>query len=317
MELGLILPNSGELGTPEAIARISERAEACGLAALWTADHLAPPLHSSEKYPYAPGREIRLDPDHPFVEPLIALAYSAARTQKIALGVSVYLSALRHPIVCAKLLASLDHLAPGRVRLGVGAGWIREEYEQFGIAWAERGAVLDEHIQALRALWNEPRPQFRGRFYRFDEIGFRPQPKPGAIPILIGGNGEAALRRAARLGDGWHPIDLSATEFRAGVSRLDALCAQAGRARHEIHLSMRCSMRLCERPIAAGEWRTPLTGTREELIAELRALEAAGLDHAALWPTPPRLDLAGYLGQIDWIARELAPIFPIASGSRS
>lgn len=318
MELGVILPNSGALATPDAIARIAERAEACGLDALWTSDHLCVPISSSENYPYAGDRRIQLDPDHGFVEPLIALSFAAARTQRIRLGVSVYLAALRHPLVCAKLLASLDQLAPGRVRLGVGAGWIPEEYALLGIAWHERGAVLDEHIQCLRALWSEARPVFRGRYYRVEGIGFEPKPAGGRIPILIGGNGTAALRRSARLGDGWHPIDMPAARLATALEQLDALCAARGRPRREIQLSMRCSLRITRRPLAEGEWPAPLHGTLDHVVGELQAYQRLGMDHAALWPVAREEgDLAGYLSRIEWIARELRPLLPRTTGSRS
>jgi probable F420-dependent oxidoreductase len=306
MELGVILPNAGPLANRDALLRIAERAEALGFDALWTADHLAIPA-AELRYPYALERGVSLSPDYPILEPLIALAAVAARTDRIRLGVSVYLAALRHPLVCAKLVASLDQLARGRVLLGVGAGWIRREYELLGVPWAQRGAVLDEHLACLRELFRADRPAFAGRFYALDGIGFEPKPAGRAVPIWIGGNGAAALRRAARLGDGWHPIDLSAAELERGLAELDEHLAEHGRDRAQLVISMRCSLRVGEPAAARAPRPYPLAGTLAEVIGELRALQRAGLQHAALWPPARGDDLADYLASLERIAREIRP----------
>jgi probable F420-dependent oxidoreductase len=307
MELGIVVPNSGRLATAQAIYRIAEHAEALGFAAVWTADHLVLPVATSASYPYTRARGVSLDPDWPFLEPLVALAAIAARTRRIGLGVSVYLAALRHPIVTAKLVASLDQLSGGRVLLGVGAGWIPEEYAALGIGWSERGRVLDEHLECLRALWTAERPAHAGPRYAFEGIGFAPKPVRGRVPIWIGGNSRPALRRAARLGDGWHAIDLGPAELRPRLAELDALCARHGRRRDELVVSMRAQISLTERPVPRAERPGPLCGPLDEVVADLRELRTLGVGHLALWPSAREIDLDTTLARMDEIATRIAP----------
>src|SRR5262245_58816219 len=307
MELGIVVPNTGRLASAEAIYRIAEHAEALGFAAVWTADHLVLPVETTASYPYTRERGLALDPDWPFLEPLVVLAGIAARTRRIRLGVSVYLAALRHPIVTAKLVASLDQLSGGRVLLGVGAGWLPEEYAALGIGWSERGRALDEQIEALRALWREARPAHAGPRWPFAGIGFAPKPVRGSVPIWVGGNSRAALRRAARLGDGWHAIDLGPDELRRRLGELDALCAQHGRRRDEIVVSMRAQIAILPRPLAPAERPGPLCGTLDEVHAALRELRAQGVGHLALWPSAREIDADATLARMDEIAERIAP----------
>jgi len=307
MELGIVVPNAGRLATADALYRIAEHAEALGFAAVWTADHLALPVSTEASYPYARERGLSLDPEWPFLEPLVALAGIAARTRRIGLGVSVYLAALRHPIVTAKLVASLDQLSAGRVLLGVGAGWLPEEYAALGIGWSERGRALDEQIGCLRALWGQARPAHAGPRWPFAGIGFAPKPVRGSVPIWVGGNSLPALRRAARLGDGWHAIDLGPDELRPRLERLDALCAEHGRRREEIVVSMRAQIAILPRPVPEALRPGPLCGTLDEVLADLRALRALGVGHLALWPSARELDLDATLARMDEIAERIAP----------
>lgn len=309
LTMGLVLPNLGPLATAEAMTAIAERAEARGFADLWTADHLVLPVESDTPYPYVRGAKVRLDARHPIVDPMIVLAGLATRTQRIGLGVSVYLAALRHPIVAARLIASLDHLSGGRVRLGVGAGWIPEEYETMGIAFGERGRVLDEHLRAMRALFTEDTPAFDGDYYRFSNIGFEPKPVQSRLPLWIGGNSGPARGRAARLGDGWHVIDLPASELEKGVVDLRARCEREGRDPAEVVVSMRAQVVLADAPLPEAQRFAPLLGTRDEVIDELGRMQEAGLDHVALWPAGQDLDLAAYLERIDALAEEVLPVF--------
>jgi probable F420-dependent oxidoreductase len=305
MELGIVLPNSGSLATPEAMYAIAERSEALGFDA--TADHLVLPRTSSASYPYVRGRDVRLDPSHPFIEPLMALAGVAARTRRIRLGVSVYLAALRHPLVSAKLVASLDQISGGRAILGVGAGWIPEEYATFGIEWRERGAVLDEHIECLRTLWSDSTPHYEGTYYRFGDLGFEPKPVHGQVPIWVGGNSGPAMRRAARLGDGWHCIDLSPGELQEATSRLRAHCEAQERDPGEVVVSMRAQLTLTERHIPADRRPGPLTGPLDEVVSDLARLRELGVGHMALWPSAGAIELADYLERIERIATDVVP----------
>jgi probable F420-dependent oxidoreductase len=309
VEFGVILPNSGALARADAMIAIAECAEALGFDALWTADHLVLPVESSTHYPYLPGAAIRLDAEHSFLEPLVVLAGVATRTSRIRLGVSVYLAALRHPIVAAKLVATLDQLSGGRVVLGVGAGWIPEEYETLGVPFRERGAVLDEHIEALRVLFRDDRPRYAGQYFRFDNLGFEPKPLRRDVPIWVGGNSRAARRRAARLGDGWHVIDVPLPELEAGIRELRALCRDAGRAPEAVPVSMRAQLALTSAHVPPAKRHAPLTGPQGELIAEIRRYRELGVQHLALWPGLRPTDLGDYLDQLKHLATEIvAPL---------
>ncbi len=315
MEIGLILPNAGDLARADSMYRIAEKAEALGFDTLWTADHLVLPVESSTFYPYMPGMKIRPDARHAFIDPMIALAGVAARTHQIRLGVSVYLAALRHPIVAAKLVASLDQLSGGRVLLGVGSGWIPEEYETMGISFGERGHVLDEHIDAMRALWSQDHPSHSGEHFRFDNIGFDPKPVAGNIPIWIGGNSRPARRRAARAGDGWHVIDVPVAELRLGIHELSELCSDAGRPASEVPISMRAQIELTNEPVPSDKRIAPLTGPLEHVLEQLRAYQEIGVSHMALWPRESTLE--AYLERMDRIAAEILPVFAAVGRSES
>lgn len=308
MQIGIVLPNLGPLATTDAMIAIAERAEAHGFADLWTSDHLVLPIESQTSYPYVRGANVRLDPRHPVIDPLIALAGLATRTRRIGLGVSVYLAALRHPIVAAKLVASLDRLSGGRVRLGVGAGWIPEEYEALGIDFARRGHVLDEHIDCMRALWSEEAPRFEGETWRVGNIGFEPKPVQPRLPVWIGGNSVAARRRAVARGDGWHVIDVPLPELEAGIADLRQRCREAGRDPGEIVVSMRAQVAISERPLPAEAKFAPLLGTREEIVRDLLRMREMGVGHVALWPAGQDPTLERYLERVDELAREILPV---------
>jgi len=174
----------------------------------------------------------------------------------------------RHPVLAAKMLATLDHLAPGRVILGAGVGWMKEEIELFGVPHARRGAWSDEAIRVMRACWTDERASFRGEFFAFEGLGVRPRPARGAIPIWIGGHTERALRRVATLGDGWHAAFPSVEKLRDGIVALKAACAKAGRDPATLTLSARLGL--------------PARRPADEVLAELRALRDLGVAHVIL-----------------------------------
>ena len=234
---------------------------------------------------------------------------ASTRTRRIGLGVSVYLAALRHPLVVAKQVASLDQLSGGRVLLGVGAGWIPEEYETLGIPFGERGRVLDEHIEAMRTLWRDERPRYAGQHYRFDNLGFEPKPVRRDVPIWVGGNSPAARRRAARLGDGWHVIDVPMRELEAGIAELARECRAAGRRPEEVPTSIRSQISLTTAHVPETERMVPLTGPVDELLRDLRRYRELGVAHVALWPAGRFERADAYIAAIERLAREIvAPL---------
>src|SRR5437762_13918268 len=153
--------------------------EALGYDSLWASDHVVIPWSIASKYPYNETGDFPLPPSATFLEPLTALALVAGATERIRLGTTVLVLPHRHPVLAAKMLATLDHLAPGRVILGAGVGWMREEIELFGVPHGRRGAWSDEAIRVMRACWREDRVSFKGEFFAFEDLGVRPRPANG------------------------------------------------------------------------------------------------------------------------------------------
>lgn len=203
--------------SPKSLFPAARRADELGYESLWLGEHVVIPTKVESRHPYAPELGPPL-PSTPLYDPLITFGYLAAHTQRIKLGTSIYLTALRHPIVAARLIASAHLLSGGRVLVGAGVGWIKEEFDVLGIPWEHRGSRMEENIHVMRRLWSERQVEHHGRFYHFDAVGFEPKPTGGTVPILIGGESPAALKRAARIGDGWlgvfHKPDVAAAKVR-------------------------------------------------------------------------------------------------------
>ncbi len=246
---------------PERMAAVARHAEALGFESVWVPEHLVLPTRIASRYPYAPDGVPPFAPDAPHLDPLILLTHVAAATSRIRLGTNIYLLPLRHPLVTARLAMSLDVLSGGRLTLGVGVGWLAEEFQAAGIEFQTRASRTRECVRALRALWTEAEPEFHGRFFSFGPVKFEPKPvqKPHP-PIVFGGETEAALRRAAALGDGWYGVGHTPESAAVQAGRLRALLAAAGRG-NAMRLSRRrrggCSNFLTRR----GHLCTPLRQT--------------------------------------------------------
>ncbi len=225
---------------PARMPAVAEVAEQLGFESVWLPEHLVFPAEIRSAYPYSPDGQAPISPKTPLLDPLVLLSFVAARTRRIRLGTNVYLPALRHPLASARMIVTLDLLSGGRVSLGVGAGWLAEEFAAVGVEFETRGARLRECVRAWRVLWNEETPSFEGRFYRFGPVKFEPKPvqKPSP-PILFGGESEAALRRAAELSDGWYGVRHTPESAARQVERLRALLERNGRdpAHFEITVS--------------------------------------------------------------------------------
>ncbi len=205
MEFGLHLPNAGPFATGPDILRVARTAEALGYHSVWLFDHLFTPTKLESAYPYSPDGSYAMRPEFPFYDPVAVLGAVAGATSTLRFGTRVLIPTYRHPVVLAKELATIDAIAGGRMMLGVGAGWMAEEFDAINVPMDDRFARMDEHIALMRQAWQQGVSAFSGRFYSHVEAGFGPQPpQPGnTIPIIVGGHGDAALRRAASYGDGW------------------------------------------------------------------------------------------------------------------
>ena len=225
MELGLNLV----MVRPEHMPDVATRAEAAGYGAVFVPDHVVFPARVDSAYPYSPDGSFPFPLDTPLYDPWVVLTTIAAATTTIKLGTAVYVLPLRHPFVTARAVTSLDVLSGGRVVLGVGAGWLTEEFTALGLDPKRRFSRTEECIEVLRALWTETTPSYHGRHFDFDAVHFAPRPATDPHPpILLGGDSDRALERAARFGDGWisggTASDVAAIE--ATVTKLRALRAR-------------------------------------------------------------------------------------------
>ena len=204
MKFGLAFASSVGTDSQSAL-EICRTAETAGFDSVWGGEHVIRPDKIESPYPYTEDGEMPGDADTSIPDPLIWLAYVAAVAPTLRLGTCILIVPQRNPLVLAKELATLDTLTDGRVELGLGVGWLREEFEALGIPWERRGARNDEYVAAMRALWAGPHAEYHGEFVDFDPATCNPRPINGTIPILVGGDTPVAIRRAARLADGYYP----------------------------------------------------------------------------------------------------------------
>ncbi|MEJ5254225.1 MAG: LLM class F420-dependent oxidoreductase [Acidimicrobiales bacterium] len=251
MKFGVMFANTGPFATPEGAAAIAEAAEGAGFESIWTVEHVVVPVGYQSRYPYdesgkMPGGEKVDIPD-----PLVWLAYVAARTSTLKLGTGILIANQRNPLVLAKEVATLDRLSGGRVLFGVGVGWLREEFEALGVPFEGRGRRLDEQIEVMRTLWAEEQAEFHGEFTSFKPVVSRPRPTNGAVPIIIGGHSDAAARRAGRLGDGFFPGKGSNERLRELIGIMRDAARAAGRDPDAIELTTGGQAAFAADPVAA------------------------------------------------------------------
>ena len=205
MKFGIMFANVGPYVQPDMAVAFGRMAEEHGIESLWTVEHVVVPGDYQSEYPYSPTGRMPGPEESPIPDPLIWLAWVGAATTTLRLATGILILPQRNPVVLAKELSTLDVLSSGRVELGVGVGWLREEFDALGVPFEDRGARTDEYIEALRCLWREEEPCFEGRYARFDRAKSYPKPHQETIPIHVGGHTPAAARRAGRLGDGFFP----------------------------------------------------------------------------------------------------------------
>lgn len=242
MEIGCHLPTNLAPGaTRDGLIAFAREAEKRDIASLWVSDHVVIPRAGDGNYPA--GRRFPIPPDVPYLEPVTALGAAAVCTTKARIGCSVFILGHRHPVVMAKMLASLDALSGGRLICGVGVGWWKHEMEILGAPFHARGRQADEILRVFKELWTAERPAFEGEFFRFRDIGFAPKPvqKPYP-PIWVGGASPGAYRRVVTLGDGWHAMSKTPAEFREQLEQLKATAKVANRAVETIEISLRFNL---------------------------------------------------------------------------
>ena len=284
MQYGAILPNVGPMARIDVLTRIAREVETLGYRGIFLSDHVALPVDLRSAYPYRSDGRFPLRADDLILEPITTLSYLAAVTDSVHLGFSVLVLPYRHPVLNAKMLATLDVVSGGRLIVGAGVGWMAEEFAALDADFDARGTVTDNHIRAMRALWTSDNQSIEGA--NSDAAGVvispRPMQKPHP-PIWTGGISAPALRRAANLGDGWHGVRQSPGDVARVFAEICELRAQYGLSMDGYEISLRAGLDITDVPFD-GEGRTPLRGSPDQISADLSDYADAGLTYLVLEP---------------------------------
>lgn len=284
MQYGFGLPVRGELATHDGIVGMALRGEALGYVSATMADHVVFPLSSDSRYPYA------ADGKHPSsgeaIEPLSLMAFVAGGTTTLRLVTSVLILPYRNPVLTAKMIATIDVLSRGRITLGIGVGWLREEFEALGAAnFDRRGAVTDEYVEIFKKLWSPGPVEHQGTWYSFAPLRCEPLPvQTPHPPIWVGGHTKAAIRRAARYADGWNPLgtvetaEMRPPEFLAMRDELRRQAEGFGRDPDSITIAFIPRLRETAAPIEGAD-RMPFSGSAEQIVGDVETYRRMGVSH--------------------------------------
>ena len=310
MRYGFYLPTRGALASRAAIATLARAGEAAGFHSAMVADHIVFPTASRSIYPYTVSGE---HPSHgDALDQVSMLAFVAAITERLRLVSSVMILPYRNPVLTAKMLATIDLLSEGRLTVGVGVGWLEEEFAALGAPdFARRGAVTDEYLRIFRTLWTESPASHAGEFYSFQDIRCEPFPvqRPGP-PIWVGGHSRAALRRTARYGDGWHPVGaiaavpLPPAEMREKLAELKTLTEEAGRDFGRLAISYKAPLYDTALPGPDGG-RKPFSGEAGQIAEDIHAFAAIGV-HELIFDFRGET-LADSVAKLERFARDVMP----------
>jgi len=239
VDFDIWLPTANPFATPELLAAVAAESEARGVGCIWVGEHVVTFEQYESSYPYADDGRVPLPPGTGLLEPFTTLAFLAGLTTTVRLGTAMCLLPQRNPVYTAKEVATVDWLSGGRVDLGVGVGWLREEFDAVAAPWAARGARCDEYLDVLRALWCDDPSSFSGEYYTLPPSNLHPKPlQDPHPPIHIGGESEAALRRTARAAQGWHTFNRAPGDLPPALARLDAHLDEQGRRRAEVRVTV-------------------------------------------------------------------------------
>ena len=315
MRVGVLVQNFG--GFPDtgrgarACVDLARHAEGAGYDSVWVTDHIVLPANRATPYPHNDSGSFPYAWHQDIHEPLVLLGALATATERVLLGVSVLVIPYRHPLLTAKMLATVEQLSAGRVVLGAGVGWLREEFDALGLdpsIFVHRGAVTDDYLEVMRAAWTaDGAVAHDGRFVRFDAVGTYPHPVQRPLPVWIGGKGPRSLRRTVALGDGYLAISSDPAVLAAEVAELRALEHAAGRAERPATIALIDGIVVTDRALGAD--RHPLHGTPEQILEGLTAFAGAGLEHLVAGVRPAGDgSFAGALDALDAIAPLLAAL---------
>ncbi|MFN0093800.1 MAG: LLM class F420-dependent oxidoreductase [Dehalococcoidia bacterium] len=276
MEFGVHLPQMGIHATREHLIRFSQLADRLGYHSGWVSDHIAWPQGIESEYPYSANGDFPAPNTMPWLDPLGTLIFAAAVTERLRLGTTVLILGYRPPVQTAKLIATLDAVSNGRAILGVGVGWMREEFDALGMPFDHRGSRADEQLDVFEELFTKPEPANEGgRFYPFPKLGFSPKPPQGHVPIWVGGDTEAAFRRVVRYGDTFHAAFTPLAKLREGWARIRQLAEQSGRDPATIGFSTRVYLDFD----GVMDPEKSLAGSPAKMLEQLATYRAAGIQH--------------------------------------
>ncbi|HZO80999.1 MAG TPA: LLM class F420-dependent oxidoreductase [Candidatus Binataceae bacterium] len=284
MKIGFFAIGLGHLTRPDLIKTVAVNAERLNFATIWAPEHVVLLDKHISKYPYSEG-EFPVPADTPFADPFVTLGYAAAYTSRIKLVTGICLVPEHNPVVLAKVVATLDQLSGGRFTLGVGVGWLEEEFQAIGVPWERRAQRTREYIEAMRCLWRDAHSSYHGEFVNFDNVRSYPKPVRREVPIWFGGESGPALRRVAEYGNGWCGFNLSADEAAAKLKRIDELLKAAGRKRSELYM-------------AISPYSKPITRD------DLKRYRDAGIDELGLIDFSPPTSEREMVAHLEQMARE-------------
>jgi len=283
MKIGFSLPNIGPIGTVEAVTKVAQRAEVLGYSSLWTIERLLYPMNLQRPYPGTPDGSLPEVYKHS-LDPLEALTFVAGQTKKIRLGTSVLDMPYYNPVVLARRLSTLDFLSNGRLLVGLGLGWSKDEMDATGADITKRGALADEFLQVLKTIWTTNPVEFRGEFYNIPKSYINPKPvqKPHP-PIYLGAFVPAALRRLAKVADGWNPVFLPVPVMAQMFESVKQMAKEAGRDPSVLDIVVHAILEYTDNPL--GKERAIFSGSLEQIVDDVRSCATIGVGEIFFDPT--------------------------------
>jgi probable F420-dependent oxidoreductase len=284
MKIGFFVVGIGDLARPDLIKTVAVHAERLNFATVWAPEHVVLLDQHVSKYPYSTGA-FPVPMDTPFADPFVTLGYAAAYTSRVKLVTGICLVPEHNPLVLAKAVATLDQVSGGRFTLGVGVGWLEEEFKAIGVPWERRAQRTREYVDAMRCLWRDAHSTYKGEFVKFENVRSYPKPVRGEVPIWFGGESGPALKRVADYGNGWCGFNLSPAEAADKMKHLDQLIKAAGRKRSEIYMAL-------------SPYTKPITRD------DLKRYRDAGVDELGLIEFAPPTNERDLTARMEQMARE-------------
>jgi probable F420-dependent oxidoreductase len=283
MRIGFALGNIGPIGTAESVSKIAQRAEALGYDSLWTVERLLWPVKPQTPYPATPDGSLP-EPYKHVLDPLDSLTFAAAHTRKVSLGTSVLDMPYYNPVVLARRLSTIDVLSNGRLRVGLGLGWSKDEMEASGAVKGQRGAMADEFIQVLKAIWTTNPAEFHGKFYQLPKSYVEPKPiqKPHP-PIYLAAFAPPALNRLARMADGWNPVAVPIPAMEQMFGAIKQMAKEAGRDPALLALVVRANLEISQKPL--GKDRILFSGSLDQIKEDIAGCRQIGAHELFFDPT--------------------------------